>query len=953
MNDIRQFVEQIIGGSKEAPTGSYYPTLVVGLGGTGLRVLRNLKKRLAQSNVNQVQLLGIDSDSGENEKWPDLPPLAEKELIILNQAVAVSSLDRAASGQASDAHVLEFLPDEHEQWKGLHQDVRARITSQKGAGQFRRAGKLLFCANVSEGANINARFQAVKDGLTGMPATMARLNQGYVIAGSVRIYVVCSIAGGTGAGAIIECMALLRKFFNDPNDKITAILMLSGPLFDRVCYDPPLEKAQTRGNVIGVLRELQPFLVRGMGRHRFIFDSRNTFQLGTSKLVDDVYLVDHQNADGNLSKDNMDVYLGISQFLYSLVGSGVGASQAAGMINGQIQIDHQAQAIPLVYNAFGIGSVEYPMDGLLMYSARSAINVWLSEWLTSEKQKSQVEAFVVGLGLRELDDLRTKLSSDIEEAKLTDDWKRNVMKEADDQFLDRTRRRRVNLKEELNARQNTFEKNAAALTPDVKHELEYKILEWLASGKLVADAGLKGLKKHLDDLAEKRLSLAKKREADEKQLSSKLQRKERWINLIDLGLDTKLRKEYLTLTEQAMESAVAYHLDPLVAEVISNLQAAVKEFEAKLGALGTQMESFYKINRQAIASIEAATCDSCFVQPVLAPSKYSEWVTENRILITAIGIPKSISQEALLNAALESIIPGYERLVGGFSIRALAVSKRNVKNAVCATNTSSQPLMRLVSTAPSRANMVPQKFVAGDFANNVDPFIAEHFQQVGTRAVEGLPTGDKHRMLCVQTISGFGAVHWSGFDVAEAYYREKPWRYHSFASMEGLPSLRPLSEDQSVSLKYFGLGLAFELITSRGANYYQNVKHHEAEDTNYFLLYKADPNNGASQLMDASLIKPADKDRVKPKKSDLLGGSLEDAVAKFREPQTAPFLALLDDIIEAFIAYKGKAEIPVMLESYITEELGNLISIAGDGTPRRKILEDIREALRIYAVQLH
>jgi len=65
----------------QTQTGTYVPTLVIGLGGTGLKVLRHLKKALNRHQSQEIRLLGIETDDSENNKYPAIPPLEPKELV--------------------------------------------------------------------------------------------------------------------------------------------------------------------------------------------------------------------------------------------------------------------------------------------------------------------------------------------------------------------------------------------------------------------------------------------------------------------------------------------------------------------------------------------------------------------------------------------------------------------------------------------------------------------------------------------------------------------------------------------------------------------------------------------------------------------------------------------------------------------------------------------------------
>ena len=957
MSDIRQFVERIMAGTKEAPQGRYHPTLVVGLGGTGLRVLRNLKKRLVESNVNQVRLFGIDSDNSENEKNPELPPLSNSEMAILNQEVAVLSLERAAAGHDSDAHILDFLPNEHAQFKGLHQEVKGKITSQKGAGQFRRAGKLLFCANVKGGANLNARVQELRNQLTGLATAVAQVGQGLAIEPGVCIYVVGSIAGGTGAGSVLDCLALLRMHFNSAHDVITGIFVLPGELFDQICMNPQLEQKQTRGNAIAVLRELQPFIVGSMGNHTFKFDQHTTLQLGDSSLVNDVYLVDHRTFDGRLAKGDKDLYRAVSQFLYALVGSGVGASLAAGRINGHVTIDHKNQPVPLVYSAFGVGGIEYPFDSLLEYSVRASLGQWFNGWLSQKpdvaKMRDDVDNFVTGLNLRDLETLRERLLPDVEDSRLSSEWKRTVLRESDSQFLERSRRRRENLTVELQKLQSVIEQRATAFTAESGAKLEAKLLEAVCQSRAGADTIITQVRQHLEGLAESRRKESEKRQANLASLQTKLEKKERWINILDFG-DGGLRKQYLKLTEEAMLLNVADQLEPHIAQVLTRLTGRLAELETKLGNLNNELASFNADNSNTLKEIEVAPFDSCFVQTALPSAAFPKWVAAHAIPIPAFAAPASFTMEELLEAALTPVIPNYRRLIQGLDLCAIAGTDKDLNNAVLATNVASEPLIYLIQTAPSREELVPQKFAAGPFATDRDPFIHAHFTQVGPREVAGLPTDDPHRIICAQTVTGYGAPHWRGFTVAAQYYREQEWRYHALPDCETLPWLEPMEAGKEIALRNFGLGLAFELVTCRGANFYWNFAYHGPEDLYYYLLYKADPNGAAKRLLDVrpELVKMAGASQTRPKKEYLMGGKLEDAFAQFQLPLSATFVHDLTELVDSFIANIGKASMSTVVRAYADNELDSLIAKAVPGSARLRILEEIKKALQTYAAEL-
>lgn len=955
MTEIQQFVNRIIAGSKQAPAGTYYPTLVVGIGGMGTRVLRNLKKRLVETNACQIRLLGIDSDNSENQKFADLPPLSDSELAILDYSVAVRALEQAAAGVPEAQHILEFLPDKYDGLTGLHQEVKEKIQTQMGAGQFRRAGKLLFCSNVNAGANLKARFDNLKKELTGLPPTVAQIGAGVQVEQGSRVYVVCSIAGGTGAGSLLDCLALVRKTFSSKFDVVTAVLILPGPLLDRILFVPYTEAPQTRGNAVGVLRELQPFLLGGVDSHQFVFDSQTNFILGTDSLVNDVFLVDHSTWSGRQAEDHLDLYRAVSNFLYALVGSGVGASLASGRINGRIGLEHKRES--MVYSSFGAAAVEYPIEDLLEYSLRSDLHAWLDQWL-SDKADAQsvgtnVDNFMTSLGLGTLDALRATVLQDNTLGKLPQEWRRRVMRESDPGFFNAVWHQRDVLDTVLAERERVVADNAQRLIADTSKALDATVLGWIAAGWKATTLGLEAIRKSLETLADQRSHEQKARQQELASLARKMAGKEKWINRIGLGLDRTARGEYLSMTEKQMAMRIADFLDPKVAQVLKQLLQRVEELEAKVANLKNSVSTFSVNNKNTLRSIEQSKPRSCFVQTALLPRDYPEWFRRQSITITACPPPTGFGLGELLEAALTPVLDTWRQLIQQMDIKAAAAGNEALRRAVEATNIAGEPLIELVPTAPHRERMQPQKLVAGPFDEG-DPFVASSFTQVGAREVVSLPTGDKHRIVCVQTISGFGATHWHGFDTAEASYHQNAWLYHTFPSLDGLPQLRPLEAGQWAALRDFGLGLAFELIAFRGANFYMNFVFYDPEKTYRYLLYKADADLtlGSAKLLECGLVKRADKTQTRPDRRILLGNSLESAVDALGRANLQSFRQELMEVVEALIATNGKMEVKKAIEDYVERQLSQLINTATLGSKRRTILEQIRDALREYANQL-
>lgn len=959
MNDVQLFVQKVLLGINEAPKGRYYPTLIVGLGGTGLGILRQLKSRLLESDVNKVRLLGIDADSSENEKYvPDLPQLNQSELAILDASLAIRYLERAAAGTPTDKFITDFLPNNYQNIHGLHADVKSRIDTQKGAGQMRRAGKLLFVSNVSDGAKLDGRIGEIRKELTGLVTTVSQIRNDLLIDHGVRIYVTGSIAGGTGAGCFLDCLALLRNHFSDAAHKITAALLLPGPLFDKMLSKPKEEMMQTRGNAVGSLTELQAFMTGDMAQHLFVFGGGKQFSLGINTLVNDVYLVDHTTYTGREAKDHMDLCRSVGNFLYAQVGTGVGAVMAAGRINAQPTIDQKAQKPPLVFSSFGVSVIEYPLHDLLTYSIRSTLKNWLERWRTDRAGVDLVESEVKNaIAQSRLNNtlIVSQLLPEIPEAKFSDGWKNDHFEQKDEDFFKKVTERREKFTEKLQKSQSILEQKTADFIGEVCSAIEARCKQWVAVSKSMAQEGIEDLSKHLAELSKQRLTDADKRKEDIIILDKVLTVGAKKINDRDLFSDTKLRKSYLENTEKRMKFEAQEHLDPLLASIHSKLQENIRDLLTRLSALDIQTATFIDNNNKALRDVENSPPSSCFIQQALPPSQYKQWIEKNLVKVTTCPVPRELHLISLIETAINPILDSYRKLIKDLDVKSAAQTDEDIKNGIVATDAASEPLIELISTAPHPGELAPQKIVAGLLSEN-DPFVNKHYSRSGSVSeIIVLQTGDKRRLLCVQTYSGFAAIHWKGFEDAERHYLSRPWRYGTLPTVAAVPPLRPPSGNRKEAFQFFGLGLVFELITCRGANYYKNFSFSEPIECHQYLNYKVDPNNGAKQLLafDPAIIVRAERDKTKPQREFLLGISLEESLEAFCGPKHSEFLESVSDLVEKFKAHAGKDKTGEVIEHYIQEEITSLIDRAEEDSPRRKTLEAIRDSLRTYAKQLY
>ena len=177
---------------------------VIGLGGTGGKIIRALRKSLYQEfhgdKANNVDIgyLYVDSSSEmmsmDDPSWKTLGTsvqLPKASQLLITDANLSSRLDNLAS----------YPGLKH--WLGSPQDWRDILNSIVGAtlgGQKRRLGRFLFACKVG-----NYREQ--------VQTQVKQLQQSGET--EVTFHIVVGLAGGTGSGSVIDAVAQLRDLYPD------------------------------------------------------------------------------------------------------------------------------------------------------------------------------------------------------------------------------------------------------------------------------------------------------------------------------------------------------------------------------------------------------------------------------------------------------------------------------------------------------------------------------------------------------------------------------------------------------------------------------------------------------------------------------------------------------------------------------------------------------------------
>lgn len=187
--------------------------ILVGLGGTGGKILKAFKMRMFEEFPKEeraklpVALLYVDS----TEK--DLMGIGRADFDVMGQDASFSKAEFFMTKTTDVPQLLESI-DLHPELKGVVDNVAAVRTAigslGEAAGQMRRAGRLLFASNA------DGYITAIKNSY----ATCNKLSEN----NSKVFHIFAGLCGGTGSGSIIDAIVQTRKTFPDATINVYAMI---------------------------------------------------------------------------------------------------------------------------------------------------------------------------------------------------------------------------------------------------------------------------------------------------------------------------------------------------------------------------------------------------------------------------------------------------------------------------------------------------------------------------------------------------------------------------------------------------------------------------------------------------------------------------------------------------------------------------------------------------------
>jgi hypothetical protein len=309
----------------------FHRTLMVGLGGTGIHVLRKFKNQFLKfydREQRYVRLLGIDTASQEET---EAPKLENHEFLHLGNPVVTSA--QIAAWKNSDP--FRWMPPDLPPFQ-----------ISDGAGQRRLVGHIAY---FWRGSDIAARIQSAMSDL--YQADVSREFEGIAEGGNTRVFVVSSLCGGTGTGMFLDIGYLINHIFLRQGFHTSRLGFLFLPsAFVRMRNDPQFRNLQANG--YAALQELNYYMQDMMEQGELHAPLREEPKIPIyPKPFNVCFLVGSPDEKGKMLPDVHSLYDRTAEFLFAAV--------AFPQIQAQL-VDYLAVNGRQSYASFGSFSVPLP-----------------------------------------------------------------------------------------------------------------------------------------------------------------------------------------------------------------------------------------------------------------------------------------------------------------------------------------------------------------------------------------------------------------------------------------------------------------------------------------------------------------------------------------------------------------------------------------------------------------
>jgi hypothetical protein len=368
------------------PNPTIYPTLVIGLGGSGTNVVRYVKRRFLkiwrsgeQGDFTDLpaalQVLAVDTEPLVNPS--DEEPLYSHEFAFVGKFDAT----RLVQNRQNHAPYLDW-------WQWDPNDLPLGYI-HNGARQLRPIGRLAFFRNyVTFKTLMIDKLRATRQ----LASIQEAEERGFPVAADHQlIYIVSSLCGGTGAGMFLDVAHRVRQEVGS-NANVIGIFLMPSTFESEIRSD--LQRRRIQANAYAALKELNHF--HENQDFKALYPSEKTPMPTTKyRAFDRIFLVERTNADGRTLSSKKQAEQMIAHLIYlmsmshlnqRILGLDVNVTEERAVPTpfrgtGEVADSHHRY---LSYSAFSTSALVMPQKALWRYFSSVAAYWAIEALLTGE-----------------------------------------------------------------------------------------------------------------------------------------------------------------------------------------------------------------------------------------------------------------------------------------------------------------------------------------------------------------------------------------------------------------------------------------------------------------------------------------------------------------------------------------------------------------------------------------
>lgn len=388
--------------------GEFSPTIVVGLGGSGSSTARRAKRILNEryGDFQIIKFLIVDTDTGGYSEEGGMAAVDHEERASLITPNATEIHQQMRAGLKPE--IAAFLPD--------NANV-SLLDTGTGAGAIRPIGRFALFSQMGDFYSERLRPACLSlNEIETLVREKLRQAGGKVVVNSKspRIYVTCSLCGGTGSSLFIDVAALIRHIFAQigVTPKLVGVFFMPSVFLNEYGITT-MVRENIQANGYAALMELEYFCKSDIANEDWQFQYP---EVGTVRidrpLFDEVYLIEGLNANGKLLSSKNDAFEMTARGICIDIGSPIGTRASSSKLNIFAHLpNHPCKETKLErkMNSFAVTGLKVPVDEIARYcclrAAQEVIHDYLLKQPTERELVQEVNQF---LNANRLDERGTK-----------------------------------------------------------------------------------------------------------------------------------------------------------------------------------------------------------------------------------------------------------------------------------------------------------------------------------------------------------------------------------------------------------------------------------------------------------------------------------------------------------------------------------------------------------------